>query len=84
MSYLEKSFGIADATKAERAAYHRRAREIDRDCGSLAGIVNMANDYLREMCGREITRADRLELVAIATAYGEREARYNAACERNA
>lgn len=84
MSYLEKQFGIADATDAERAAYHRRAREIDQACGNFAELVNMTDDYLREMSGREIARADRLELVALATAYGERETRYNAACERNA
>ena len=84
MSYLEKEFGMADATDVERKLYHRRAREIDRACGNFAEIVNMADDCLRKMSGREITRADRLELVALATEYGEREARYNAACERKA
>jgi hypothetical protein len=86
MYYLEQKFGIPDATESERAAYRRRARAINADCGNFAAIQNRANDLLAVVArrGGKITRADRLALVALATAYGEREARYNAVCERNA
>ena len=85
MSYLEQKFGIPDATESERAAYRRRARAINADCGSLAAIQNRANGLLAVVArrGGKITRADRLELIALALAYAEREARYNEMCERN-